>query len=433
MNKILLITKREYMTRVMKKSFLIMTILGPVLIAVFYALMFYFILNEDLGQETRKIAVVDQSGLVRDKLENGQFVHYKFLEIEQVNLDSFDAILTIPEDLDPTKGQVELRSKENISLQTKGYVREGLENALEKQRMQDFGISKTLLDSVETNIAVNAVKISEDGSAENSSTELYAGLGMILAGAIYLFIFLYGVQVMRGVIEEKSNRIVEVIVSSVKPFELMMGKVLGIAAVGLTQIIIWLALTGVLVFAISTSFATDLMPDAEQMKQISDASSQIPSNQLEQLMSGFMQLNIPVIILSFLFYFAGGYLLYSALFAAVGAAVDNETETQQFMLPITLPLVFAFVLSTSVVIRDPNGPMAFWLSIIPFTSPVVMMVRLPFLSFPDQVWQLLLSMAALIALFVLIIWIAGKVYRVGILMYGKKASYRELMKWIFYK
>jgi ABC-2 type transport system permease protein len=226
---------------------------------------------------------------------------------------------------------------------------------------------------------------------------------------------------------------VEVIVSSVKPFQLMMGKVLGIAAVGLTQIIIWIALSGILISVISMSFAQDQLPDMKQLEQMGQAAQQMPVSDMQQLFAGFKSLNLPLIALTFIFYFAGGYLLYSALFAAVGAAVDNETETQQFMLPITLPLVLAFVLSTSVVMRDPNGPMAFWLSIIPFTSPVVMMVRIPFMSFPTQAWELGLSMLLLIAFFIGTIWVAGRIYRTGILMYGKKATYGELLKWLFYK
>ena len=238
---------------------------------------------------------------------------------------------------------------------------------------------------------------------------------------------------MRGVIEEKTNRIVEVIVSSVKPFQLMMGKVLGLAAVGLTQIIIWVALSGILISVVSMSVGAEHMPSAEQLEQMKQAGQQMPVGQMTGILAAIKALNLPLIALTFIFYFAGGYLVYSALFAAVGSALDSETDTQQFMLPITMPFVLAFVLSTSVVMKDPNGTIAFWLSMFPLTSPIVMMVRLPFLSMPEQAWELGLSMVLLVAFFIGTIWLASRIYRVGILMYGKKATYKELFKWIFYK
>lgn len=433
MKKILLITKREYTSRVMKKSFLVMTILGPILIAAFYAVIIYFTINDSIGSDEKQFAVVDHSGKLKGRLQDAEMLKFIFTDSASASLEVYDGVVEVPAGIDPTKGQVKVKSSENLSLQSKSIVSGKLEDAFEKLRMEEFGISKSLLDSVSSNIQVLAFKVEKDGTIKDSSTELYTGIGMVLAIAIYFFIFLYGVQVMRGVIEEKTNRIVEVIVSSVKPFQLMMGKVLGIAAVGLTQIIIWIVLSGILISVVSVSFAQDQLPNMQQLEQMGQAAQQVPVSDMQQIMAGFKSLNLPLIALTFIFYFAGGYLLYSALFAAVGAAVDNETETQQFMLPITLPLVLAFVLSTSVVMRDPNGPMAFWLSIIPFTSPVVMMVRLPFMSFPGQVWELGLSMLLLVLFFVLTIWVAGKIYRTGILMYGKKATYGELLKWLFYK
>lgn len=433
MKKILLITKREYTSRVMKKSFLIMTILGPILIAAFYAVIIYFTINENIGSEEKQFAVVDHSGKLKGRLQDSENLKFIFTDSTEANLEVYDGVLEIPTSIDPAKGMVKVKSSENLSLQSKSIISGNLEDAYEKMRMEDYGISKTLLDSVSSNIQVLAYKVEKDGTLKDSSSELFTIIGIVLAGAIYFFIFLYGVQVMRGVIEEKTNRIVEVIVSSVKPFQLMMGKVLGIAAVGLTQIIIWIALSGILISVISMSFAQDQLPDMKQLEQMGQAAQQMPVSDMQQLFAGFKSLNLPLIALTFIFYFAGGYLLYSALFAAVGAAVDNETETQQFMLPITLPLVLAFVLSTSVVMRDPNGQMAFWLSIIPFTSPVVMMVRIPFMSFPTQAWELGLSMLLLIAFFIGTIWVAGRIYRTGILMYGKKATYGELLKWLFYK
>lgn len=437
MKKILLISKREYLTRVMKKSFLIMTILGPVLIAAFYAIIIYLTINENLGNETRNIAVTDHQGILAQRMKSSDYLKFTFIDSTEGArpdvLDNYYALLDVPAGVSGNDMVVQLSSRENVSLQTKSAIESKIKDAYESSNMEKLGIPQHLLDSVKTSVAVKALKVEKNGKSQDSSTELYTILGMVLAGAIYFFIFLYGVQVMRGVIEEKTNRIVEVIVSSVKPFQLMMGKVLGIAAVGLTQIIIWVALSTILITVISAGVGAEHMPDAQTMQQMQQAGQQLPSGKMEVLLGAIKSLNLPLIALSFIFYFAGGYLLYSALFAAVGSAVDNETDTQQFMFPITLPLVFAFVLSTSVVMRDPNGTLSFWLSMFPLTSPIVMMVRLPFLSMPDQAWQLGLSMLLLVLFFIFTIWLAGRIYRTGILMYGKKATYRELFKWLFYK
>ena len=370
-------------------------------------------------------------------MQDSDFMKFTFLNkangIDSSIYDHYYAVLELPDSVNTKNLVVKIGSRENISLQTKGAIESKIRNAFESDNMEKLGIPVQLLDSMRSNISIQALKIEEDGKSSDSSTELYTVLGMVLAGAIYFFIFLYGVQVMRGVIEEKTNRIVEVIVSSVKPFQLMMGKVLGLAAVGLTQIIIWVALSGILITVVSVSIGAEQIPNVEQLEQMKQAGEQMPVSDLTNMLAAIKALNLPLIALSFIFYFAGGYLVYSALFAAVGSAVDSETDTQQFMLPITMPLVLAFVLSTSVVMKDPNGPIAFWLSIFPLTSPIVMMVRLPFLSIPEQAWELGLSMVLLIAFFVGTIWLASRIYRVGILMYGKKATYKELFKWIFYK
>ncbi len=437
MNKILLITKREYLSRVMKKSFLVMTILGPILIAAFYAIIIFFAINDNIGNEVKKIAVVDNNGVLKKRMQNSDFISFTYINNEQAAdtaiYDNYYALLQVPDTVNTKDLIIKIGSRENISLQTKGAIESKIKDAYESDNMEKLGIPAELLDSVKANISIQALKIEKDGKSTDSSTELYTILGMVLAGAIYFFIFIYGVQVMRGVIEEKTNRIVEVIVSSVKPFQLMMGKVLGLAAVGLTQIIIWVALSGILITVISMSVGAEHMPSAEQLEELKQTGQQMPMGQISGILAAIKSLNLPLIALSFIFYFAGGYLVYSALFAAVGSAVDSETDTQQFMLPITMPLVLAFVLSTSVVMRDPNGTIAFWLSMFPLTSPIVMMVRLPFLSMPDQAWELVLSMVFLIVFFIGTIWLASRIYRVGILMYGKKATYKELFKWIFYK
>jgi len=445
MNKIKLITWREYITRVRKKSFIIMTLVGPLLIALFYGILIYLMLNEDIVSEEKKVLVIDQSGIFEEGLvsENLLKIDYEKerskLQTDSALLSQYDGWLTVPKDLDVNNPSgIIYRSGQNISLQTKEGLSRKMEKVLSAYKMERYGVSKTLIDSVRSNVSIAAFTVDEDGNEKSTSTELYTGIGMALALAIYMFIFLYGVQVMRGVIEEKTNRIVEIIVSSVKPFQLMMGKVLGLAMVGLTQILIWVVLSGLLITGISLFMGGDV----GSLQELSETAQNLPAGQIpagaeemtmskvDEIKAALFGLNFPFIVVSFLFYFLAGYLMYSSLFAAIGAAVDAETDTQQFMLPITMPLIFAFVLSTTIVFRDPNGSMSFWLSIFPLTSPVVMMVRLPFLTLADQWWEVLLSAIILVAGFCSTIWLAGKIYRVGILMYGKKVTYKELFKWL---
>lgn len=291
------------------------------------------------------------------------------------------------------------------------------------------------LAATKTPISVKTIKFGDDGEIKQSSTEIAMGLGFAMSFIIYMFIFMYGVQVMRGVIEEKSNRIIEVIISSVKPFQLMMGKIVGVAMVGLTQFLMWVILTGAIILIGSAIFMPGL--DAESIQQASSI-SQLPStgqamnqaqlNMMQDVLGTFDMGYIMSILGGFIFFFLAGYLLYSALFAAVGSAVDNETETQQFMLPISLPLVLALYIGMAVA-KNPEGSLAFWGSIIPLTSPIVMLVRIPF---GVPLWELLLSMGLLVASFIFITWIAAKIYRTGILMYGKKVSYKEIWKWLRY-
>ena len=283
------------------------------------------------------------------------------------------------------------------------------------------------------------ISLNEEGE-KSSSSGAATVIGGICAFLIYISVFVYGTQVMRGVTEEKTSRIVEVIISSVKPYQLMMGKIIGVALVGLTQFILWILLTILLTTAAGYAFK-DKIGDNPQAK-MEEVQKKMPSsamgtatasagaeNPVTQVLSAVSSLNIPYIIACFLFFYLGGYLFYSALFGAVGAAVDNDADTQQFMLPITMPIVFSFIFA-QMALRDPDGSLAFWTSIIPFTSPIVMMVRIPF---GVPAWELALSMVLLVLGFMGTIWLASRIYRVGILMYGKKVSYKELGKWIFYK
>jgi ABC-2 type transport system permease protein len=304
--------------------------------------------------------------------------------------------------------------------------------------------TEDILRSINASVDINTIKIGDEGKEEKSYPEVSMILGMFSGILIYFFIFMFGSQVMRGVIEEKTNRIVEVIISSVKPFQLMMGKIAGIGLVGLTQFLLWVILTGTIVTIGISTFSSKMKPGtateqliqsqtknmtAMQLPNTAD-STKVTGAQTNEAIAAFESIDFFFVIRYFIFYFIFGYLFYAALFAAIGSAVDSESDTQQFMLPITLPLVFAIIMA-QYVIQEPNGSWAFWLSMIPFTSPVIMMIRLSF-NMGNDFWQIYLSMALLILGFLANTWIASKIYRTGILMYGKKVSYRELWKWLRY-
>jgi ABC-2 type transport system permease protein len=298
-----------------------------------------------------------------------------------------------------------------------------------------------LLRSIKTSVDINTMKIGEDGQESKSYTELNMILGMFAGILIYFFIFMFGAQVMRGVIEEKTSRIVEVIISSVKPFQLMMGKIVGVGLVGLTQFLLWVVLTFLIVTIVTStispgdskkSVTEQMMMQKQGMNPaVSEAvSSQKDSGEgMNAVMEAINSVDFPLMIGTFIFFFIVGYLLYAALFAAIGGAVDSEADTQQFMFPITIPLILSIVMA-QYIIRDPDGPVAFWFSIFPLTSPVIMMIRIPF---GVPYFQVVLSMVLLLLGFLGTTWLAAKIYRTGILMYGKKISYKELWKWIRYK
>ncbi|SIT94705.1 ABC transporter permease [Pontibacter indicus] len=443
MHKIWLIIQREYLTRVRKKSFIIMTFLTPLLLAAFMVIPAWLATVSDSEDV---VMVLDESGVFADKLESKEDL--KIIPIAAGSLEQaktayqetdYTALLHIPQlDLEKPEG-VRLYSKKNISLQVKFRLENMLEKEIESQRFMASGIDRDMLNKMKANITMTTVNLSESGERD-SNVWVTSGAGIIGAVIIYFFIFLYGVQIMRGVIEEKTNRIVEVMISSVKPFQLMMGKIVGIAGVGLTQFLLWVVLSAIVVGGVQAAFDIKPAPTPiEQMQAGRDlATGEEPeqteetsqADTLSEVSSAISNLNFPLLLGCFLFYFLGGYLLYGSLFGAIGAAVDNETDTQQFMFPITIPLIISFIMSYTVVIQNPDGPVAFWMSIIPFTSPIVMMVRIPF---GVPVSELLLSMGLLILGFIFTTWIASRIYRVGILMYGKKINYKELSKWLFYR
>ncbi|TPE43676.1 ABC transporter permease [Pontibacter mangrovi] len=451
MHKIWLIIKREYLTRVRKKSFIIMTLLTPLLLAAFMILPGLLI---SMSDETETVMVLDESGLFEGKLENKKDLKFVplagTLEDAKTIYQETDntALLYIPEmTLDNPQGFT-VYGKKNISIQTQVRLENILEGEIENQRYLASGLDREMLKKIKANVNLTAINLSDQGEKDNNAI-ITSVAGVAGAVIIYFFIFLYGVQIMRGVIEEKTSRIVEVVISSVKPFQLMMGKIMGIAAVGLTQFLLWIILSFIAVTGVSAAFGVDAAPSpaaqyaagqvaaqGEDLETEDAAAVDNPQEQdefastLNDVKQSFSNLPIALIFGCFIFYFLGGYLLYGSLFGAIGAAVDNETDTQQFMMPITIPLVISFIMSYSIVLKNPDGPVAFWMSMIPITSPIVMMVRVPF---GVPAWELLLSMGLLVAGFIFTTWIASRIYRVGILMYGKKINYKELSKWLFYR
>lgn len=442
MNKILLIIQREYLTRVKKKSFLIMSIVGPLLMAAIFVIPVWLSTNSD--HEELNIAIVDQTHEYYKILEDTETVDYTYLA--EASLDSlkknffknnYDGILYIPSEELIEKNKVEVFSENQLNIQVLRDISSKLENKIEEQKMKDKGISKAMLNSLKTKVDINSILLKESGEESESSAEASMVIGMVFALIIYMFIFMYGAQVMRGVMEEKTGRIVEIIISSVKPFQLMMGKIVGIALVALTQFALWVVLTLAIVTAVNfvlVSTNDNLQEQVTQMTQNTGNSDEIQAalEQSDSKAADFFKVlySLPfgMIIFTFVFFFIGGYLLYASLFAAIGGAVDNETDTQQFMLPITIPLILAIVLA-QVIIQNPNGSVAFWFSIIPFTSPVIMIIRV---GFGVEWWEMALSMFLLIITFIGTTWIAAKIYRTGILLYGKKVTYKELWKWLRY-
>ncbi len=446
MNKLLLIIQREYFSRVKKKSFILMTILGPLLMAGVLIVPVWLAMRDKTDHQ---VLVLDHSGLFIEKLNNTSQIKFTYgaesIASAKLKLKDgpFDLIMEIKGDaLNDEKTTPVLYYKKQPGISTEQYITNQMENILFDYRLQGDSIDIRKIDKARRQVQLLTLKVTENGTDEKTNTEVNMAIGFGCAIAIYFMIFLYGSQVMRGVIEEKSNRIVEVIISSVKPFQLMLGKILGVALVGLTQFILWIMLTLVLQTAITTFLFKDEIADkVKQNSQIekvmkNDLTADITTlekvetpNEAIALFNDLDKVNFSQIIICFAFFFLFGYLLYAALFAAIGSAVDNEADTQQFILPVTIPLILSFIIAQNII-KDPDSSMAQFFSIFPLTSPIVMMVRLPF---GVPMWELLLSMFMLIIGFLFFTWLAGKIYRTGILMYGKKTTWKELGKWLFYK
>ncbi len=442
MSKIGLIIQREYFTRVRNKTFILSTFLLPIMMILFIFGSVFFAVR---SREKQKVAVVNDPGFFRQNLKSdSSLVIFDFnAGVDSTNYieKGFDGILFLP--VKPGDIQYELRSKKQFGLESKGYIERQLNKAIESNLLQQRGIEKSTLDSI-TKASGNAVSLKNkvtdaEGKSKQANAGLAYGIGFGSGILIYITMFIFGAMVMRGVAEEKMNRIAEVIVSSCKPFELMLGKIIGIAGVGLTQFLLWIILIFVLMTTLQFFIPTDTMQQFQQLQQNQQQLPGGPNNSMAlKLLEAKTQLvegvNWGLIIFCFLFYFLGGYLFYASLFAAIGSVINEDPqEAQALMLPITMPIIFAFIILTSSL-SNPNSPVAVWASIIPFTSPIVMMGRIPF-GVPDTVpwWQLIVSMITLIGGFLFTTWFAGKVYRTGILMYGKKSSWKEMMRWAFRK
>lgn len=436
MKNIFLITKREYLTQVKKKSFVILTLLAPVLMIAFAAFItFLFKANES----SSTFNVVDKSGLFVGNLKSDPSIKYVFVPRENEkaltstlkDMDGIEGLLIIPELKDNNFDELEKNSKllinKKIGFETKMSVVADLSRIIKQEKIKKLGISEDQIINLDKNFDLNTQNVVDNNKADSDlDFGIKSGLSMVLMYAVFMFIIIYGVRVMRSVLEEKNNRVVEIIISSVKPFELMMGKILGVTLVALTQFSIWITMSVLGAIFLNTGFSA-------MQKQIpgNDQSAEmIEKFDIQQMASEvshiLLDMNYPLIIFVFIIFFLLGYIFYSSMYAAIGSAVDNETETQQFTLFAIIPLMIGMYGSFTIM-NNPEGPLGFWLSIIPFTSPVAMIARIPF-GVPG--WQIALSIFLLVISTLLMIYIAAKVYRVGILMYGNKASAKEIWKWI---
>lgn len=442
MNKIILVARREFLTRVQKKTFLLTTIGLPLIIFGFYAMIIYFSVKTT---DNYRVAVADKANIFNNKIESkdGEVI-FEFVQAdsaalpELISSKKYSASLYVPASFTlQGTDSLQFKSDKAVGLMTREKIQRRINKALEDKRYEALNISKAQIDSI--NQERDLIKFSTANGKNDGETKVgvsYA-VGMISGFLIYIILFIYGTMVMRGVMEEKVSRIAEVIISSVKPFQLMMGKITGIGAVGLIQFLIWIVLVFGLQFAIAMLFPS--LTESMQGQPIQPAGMQAAqavksSGAMSGLMSGLSSINFPFIIGCFIFYFIGGYLLYSSLFAAVGSAVNEDPQdAQSLLLPITMPIIFAIVIMTKAV-NDPNSGLAIFGSLFPLTSPIVMMARVAH-GVPDGVtyFQLALSMVLLILGFLGTTWVAAKIYRTGILMYGKKITWKEMMKWAFKK
>ena len=427
-----------------------MTLLTPLLFALIFIIPALVMSNKD--KDFKKIAVIeDGSDLFKDVIPNTEDTEFDYLSGVRLNdiKNTFSdmgyyGVLYISPQLITTPNAIQLISKKQPPIGLLDHISGSLEKEIERQKLLAYNIENLdeILRSINTSVKVQTIKMDEKGDTKETSTGVSMALAYIGGFLMYMLVFMFGAMVMRGVIEEKTNRVVEVIVSSVKPVQLMLGKIIGIALVGLTQFALWVVLTMAIVMVVKSNILPkDTMEQIQHLPQTfaeadqataaagTAAVSEVQFTEFQQILANAMNQPWGLIIFSFIFYFLTGYLLYASLFAAIGSAVDNETETQQFMLPVTIPIILALVVAMGTM-QNPESSLSFWFSLIPLTSPIVMMARIPF---DVPVWQIALSMVLMLLTILGSVWMAAKIYRTGILMYGKKSSYKELWKWLTYK
>lgn len=435
MNKLFLIIKREFIAKVRNKSFIVMTFLSPLLF-VGMAVLIGFLANMNKDSVTQ-IAIHDEMGLLKDDFKNDKFTHYTDLSAMPFQIakdtaaNSYEGLLYIPkvDSIQNLLEKVEYISDESASMDFIGDVETVIDSALTADNLKRLGFDATKIEKAKANSTLKLSKFSGEESLKGLN-EIKVAIGGLMGYLIMMFIIIYGNFVMRSVIEEKTNRIIEIIISSVKPFQLMMGKIIGNSLAGILQFLIWVIVGLILMFVAQNVFGLQMGSSASMSPEMMEAAQQSANmSKLQSYITEIMNLPLGLMITSFIIYFIGGYFLYSSLYAAIGAAVDSETDSQQFMLPIILPLMLGVYIGFFTVINDPHGTVATIFSMIPFTSPIVMLMRIPF---GVPAWQLILSMVLLFATFTLVVWFASKIYRIGILMYGKKTNWKELYKWLKY-
>ncbi len=440
MRNIGLIIMREFKERVYKKSFIITTLLMPLLLAlvsVAPTLIMIFAKGE-----AKQISVIDNSGIVADKLESNEEVSFITLvnaDLQQELKNSLEkdefGVLYIGEDIVTNPSNIQLYTNSSSSMMIEDNIADQVEEIIEQERLKEYNLEnlREILDKVEVNISLSTFRNGDDEQSTASSSAASSFVGIILGFVLYFFLVIYGSIVMQSIIEEKNSRILEVLVSTVRPFDMMMGKILGVAAVAATQILVW----GVLIIAMSAFVIPALIPDdimasVEALQAGADvtamAANGVDTGMITAMASVLDTGYIAKIVGLLLLFMVGGFLLYAAMYAAVGASVDEAQDAQQLTTPITIPIIFAFIILT-MVMNDPNSPLVVWCSMIPFTSPIVMMGRIPS-GIPT--WEIILSLVLLYATFVFMVWIAGKIYRVGIFMHGKKPSFKDLYRWLKY-
>lgn len=432
MKNLSLIIKREFNSRVRNKSFIVMTILSPlIIVAMIFLVVFLSNLNRE---ETRTVGVLDESGLFFATLEETEVLRFQFLNEADLEVakkisqqSNYHGLLYIPgaETLEELDRRIQFFVEGSPNISTVQYIERSLSNKLTNMRLENAGVD---ISSIEASRSQIDIKIENYEGQQTSimSSWIKAIFGGAAGYLLMMFIIIYGNMVMRSVIEEKTNRIIEIIISSVKPYHLMMGKIIGTTLAGVTQFLIWVVLGGIFMLIATTVFGVQMDPSTMANQEMME---QANTSGMQAVLMDIARLPIGTLIVSFLIFFIGGYFLYSSIYAAIGAAVDNETDTQQFMFPIIIPLMLAMYVGFFAVIENPHGTVSVVFSHIPLTSPIVMLMRIPF-GVPW--WEILISMLLLFATFALVVWFAAKIYRVGILMYGKKPTYKELYKWLKY-